>query len=73
MSWQVPGLLWLDLGAAGGMVTGPERKGQCSLWGSSQQIVLMPSGKHLPGLLGGFFPASYIAMRGKKNKKAEFY
>lgn len=32
MSWQVLGLLWLDLGAAGGMVTGPEIKGQWLLW-----------------------------------------
>lgn len=37
--------------------------------GSSEQIVLMPSGRHLPGSLGGFFPASLRTHEGKKKKK----
>lgn len=61
------GLLWLDLAAAGGMVTGPERKGQCSLWGSSQQ-----TGKHLPGLLGGFFLCLLHTHGGGKLNSTEY-
>lgn len=51
------------------MVTGPEIKRQRWLWGSAQHGILMPAGKRLPGLLGGFFPCLLHTNEGKMKKK----